>query len=522
MIISIKPKFNSLSLSNEYFIYLSSIVSILFISCIFYYSYSYSTNMSDKKEEMVRLTQDFEQKLGNTIEAFKDKKKKNGDDLNAAIQTKEFQDYLKKIEENKGISFILVDNGCKLIFSSSNNSFSANSTICKQTSVDLTKGPSGFLSQSLLAGTTHYSYYQKLRNSPFIVFTGFDKNKLEQELHNHVLPKLYELIIVGLFCLIILYFFRKRLITPISTLSNYATLISKGNTSIKIPKQNSIELYNLAKALVLVKHYIKRKDIYRQKLELANEIINTSAEAREDFVKSINQELTYPLKEILICAEILLKDISEKQYLSLDIQKTIKCVEKIREAALNIKSKTSSSLNLSHFDFNNIIKQAVQINLKHSFIKNITLESNLAENIPTMVGDELKLTKIMVGLISQSIDNSSENQKIIISTSTFLKETFAFLEITIKDSSFGLSEEELKRIQESIGWKDENTLFSNMEYTFIEKFVKMHNGTLVIENKMHEGRTVTLTFPIERDQDPISKTGKDNLYYLHSKKLEKV
>jgi len=425
---------------------------------------------------------------------------------------------LKKIVAANGISFILVDNECNVVFESSRYARNFQLNICKQLPVDSLslKGMSGFLSQPFVIESTNYYYFKKVTNHSLTLFTGFNKNLLERELHHYVFPKLYELIFMGFFCIVILYFFRKIIITPLSILSDCAMNISKGNTHIKIPSQNSIEMFNLAKALIMVKHYIKRNEIYRHKLEHANEIINASSQAREDFVKSIDQELTYPLKEILIYTEILLNSVLEYELPSKNQEKAMKCIEKIREAAINIKAKTSNSLNLTYFDFNHIIEQAVQINLKNSFVKKIEVKTYLSENMPSMYGDELKLKKILVGLVSQAIGNSPENQEVKVSSSTFLNDNLAFIKIMIQDNGFGLSEEELQRIQYNVGWQDENNLFENMEYRFIEKFIKMHQGEFDIVNKLHKGRTVTLILPLLKENE-VRPKARSNIYYLPEK-----
>ncbi len=425
--------------------------------------------------------------------------------------------HLKKISEMNDVDFTLVDEKCSVIFSSSNAQF-YKSDICTTLVTKNVRDNNGFLSQPFVLETINYTYYKKLQNVSNVIFTGYDKHVFERKLHQQIFPKLYEFIFMGLLCTIMLYFFRKKIIVPITTLSRCAFLISEGKTDIEIPKQTSTEMFNLAKALILVKHYIRRKESYRKKLEVANEIVRTSAEAREDFFKSIDQELMYPLKEILIYAEILLKDVMEHDHPDAT-QRAVKCIDKIREAVVNIRTKTSNSLNLSYFNLNDVIKQAYQVNLKHSFLKNIIINLHLGEELPSMYGDILKLKQILVGLIFQSIENSPERQKVIVSTSAFSKDDHTYLKVIIKDKSFGLSEEELQRIQENVGWHNENYLFSNIEYQFVEKFVKMHQGSFCVENKIHKGRTAVLTFPLLTEKDfAINKEKeKDNVYYLSPK-----
>jgi signal transduction histidine kinase len=508
---------------------------------VFLYCYTYSLYIQEKNEQLYAISENLHQAVEQLFEqnkAFLPMQRQDPPLSHtgpkalpkaavspSSMSLQQANDQLNKISHPAGINFMVADEQCHILFKSSSqdNEPDLKPDVCEKISKNSVKSSNKFLFLAFDSEKDDYLYHRRLVNYPnIIIFTSFNKAILEKDLHRQFFPRVCELIFMGLFCIVVLYFFRRKIITPISILSQYAIKISKGEVDTKIPKQNSIELFNLAKALILVKHYIKRNEIYQKKIEEANEIVKTSAEAREDFVKSINQELMHPLKEILICTEILLKETLENNledhYSTNDHAIRLKCIEKIREAAISIKSKTSNSLNLSSFDFNTILYQAIQINLKPSFLKKITLRTSLSENMPPLYGDALKIKQILVCLISQSIENSTENQEILLSTNAITHNNQPHIQVIIKDFGFGLSEEELQRMQQNIGWIEENELFTNMEHSFIEKVMKLHNGTFMAENKIHEGRTVFLTFPIQKEQDYLFTQEKNNIYYLPFKK----
>jgi signal transduction histidine kinase len=457
---------------------------------------------------------------------------KNGEHLGCLIinlEIKAIVERLKKMSKSNSVNFTLMDDKYNLMFSSSEN-------FIDQANFDKKKSPKNFIEEdeviSRLQALKEFSskqkslgsisylenlYYKKIKSFSHVILISFDESQLEQEIHQEVFPKLYGFIFTGLFCIIVLYFFKKRIIMPLSNLSRCAILISKGNTNVKIPKQNLVEMFNLAKSLILVKYYIKKTEVYKKKLELANDTIKKSSDAMEDFVKSINKELMVHLKDILICTEMLLQ---EKKHIFFDSESTIKFIERIRESAINIKHKTSDSLNLTYFDFNHIINQAVQINLKHSSLKNIEINISLPETSVETYGDALKLKQILVGLIFQSIENSTENQKIIVSGTLSINKSNSYMQITIKDHGFGLSEDELQRVKNNIGWDNENYLFTDINIQFVKKLVMIHQGEFHVENKLHEGRKVSLIFPFLTEKDFAFSKEKNNVYYLHPENEE--
>lgn len=454
--------------------------------------------------------------------------------LTINLEIKAIIERLKKISKTKSVNFTFMDDKYNLMFSSSENFINHNNFDKKEFPENFI-GEDGVTSklqalnevspkQKFLGSISYFKnlYYKKIKSFSLghIILISFDVSQLEYEIHQEIFPKLYGFIFTGLFCIIVLYFFRQRIVTPLSKLSQCAILISEGKTNIKIPKQNLAEMFNLAKSLILVKHYIKKTEIYKKKLELANEAIKKSSDAMDDFVKSINKELMTHLKDILICTEILLQEKSEKKYAFFNSENTIKYIERIRESAINIKHKTSDSLNLVYFDFNQVINQAVQINLKHSSLKNIGITVSLPETPVKTYGDALKLKQILVGLIFQSIENSTENQKITVSGNISINKNSSYMRITIKDHSFGLSEEELRRVKNNLGWHNENYLFTDVDIEFVKKIVIIHQGKLHVNNKLHEGRKVSLSFPLLTEKDFTFSKKNNNIYYLHSENEE--
>ncbi len=511
----IKNKLSNLSLSNEYLIFSLLILSTLLILSIFSYCYTYSFYVNDKNEKLKNIAGNLQHEIEIAMDS-ENKKRGNSETL-SELKMKHINEYANKISQINGTSFFLMDNQCNIISKSFVDEEKLKLSFCGKTEMESIKGSSGFLSEDLMVESMGYSYFTKMKNHPYIVFTGSNKQLLEQEIHRQVFPILYGFIFTGLFCIIVLFFFRKKIIGPIAELSNWTTLISTGKTNFKVPKQTSTEMFNLAKALVFVKHYIRKKENHRKKVELANEMVKTSTEAKENFIKSINRAFTHPLKEILVYTEILSNQITNNIYSEDQKNNAIKCIEKIREAAINIKFKTSNSLDLSYFDFNDLIKESVQINLQSGIQKEIEINMQLEENIPAMYGDALKLKQIFVNLISQSIENSPEREQINIFSRVFLKEDTTHIEIIIKDNSFGLSEEELKRMESALGWREDPLFeFESIESKFIEKLIKMHQGNFYTENKIHEGRTVFLVFPLLKEEDFVANEHKNNVFQLRT------
>ena len=404
--------------------------------------------------------------------------------------------YLAKIIDAQKISYILFNNDYKRITSSEifqdnlydSIDFKKLSNLTSK-NVDVVVIPEKFKVNNF-----EYTHLIKVANYPFYILAGFDTNYYKQEFLYKVSSRLVELLLIGIFCLILLYFFRKKIILPITNLADLAFEISKGKLNTTIPKQNSIEMYKLAKGLSQVVRSMKKTEDYKQKLELANKIAKDSDLARSEFIKKMQYEFGSYLREIYFYAHFICKYLESN---SITEEQIVKSTNKIQEIVMLIYNKTSTTLERNHFNLTCILDQAIKVNMKLSFFKGINIITNFNKKLPKIYADEFRIKQIIISLLYKSIENSPKNSNIFLNVDYHLKEGTTWFEITIKDQSFGLEENELNILEERF-YGDDPTIFelTKMKMKHIEKLVKMHKGKIQIINKLNEGRTVKLHIPL--------------------------
>lgn len=417
-----------------------------------------------------------------------------------------------------GLSFMMFDEHGNLILNSSDNINNLDDLLEGKKLLKLMAFNNGYLSESLLLGGIEYSNYEKMSKNPYFIVTGMSTKMQHKAFLYKVAPRLCEFFFMGVFCTILLYFFRKKIIAPIVRLSQIALSISEGHTNIKNPKQNSQEMSMLAKALLLVTRSIRKNEYYKRKLEKFNELSKKSDQAKEHFMKKIRSELNLPLREIIFYSNMLFNNFTEKTKVLFTNKQVLECLEGIKKAIAHIRSKTGDSLELSVFDLNALIHQTMQINLKSALIKQIKFTSHFQADIPKICADELRLKQIFVSLLSRSIENSPEQSSISLSTKFDLISEHPGFKIVIKDQSFGLEENELNRIKQKLGDGNESEIFdlTNIQFESIEKLIAMHDGKIDIKNIQQEGRTIIIYFPASCYPHP--KKDQNNVHYLNDKK----
>ena len=417
--------------------------------------------------------------------------------------------YIEKLISSKKASYILLDQNFKSKASSDENLKSIENIInynqYRKQMDNFAENNNTILPISFKHNNIKYSFMSKIPEYPFFILLGYDINAYKHDFIHRVNPIFMEFFVMGVIYMVLLYFFRRKIISPARDLSNLIFSSYKDNFQFKIPKQSSREFFRLARRIEFLVGNIKKTKSYVQALELANQIHKDSDNARAEFIKKMHYEFSNYFKQIFIYFNFIY--IYMKKNIAIQDQKVIHYSKKIQELLLNFSKKTSDVLTLSYFQINLIIENAVKINLKTAFIKNISIELNAQQQLPKIYADETKIKQVLVSLIRQSVENSPSDSIISIKTSSYVENNSVWLKINIIDRSFGLDETNLEEIQQKFNDNQDIAIFdfTKMSMDTIEKVVLMHRGSLKIINKYQEGRELQLLFPVLEQEDYFIK-----------------
>ncbi len=377
-----------------------------------------------------------------------------------------------------------------------------------------------FCQKPFIVSNLHFYNYEKLKDYSYYVFTGADKSLINSEFYSALFPAVLELAGLGLFFLFILYIFYRKLIRPVEGLAQVAYEVSTGNFEVTVPSYTSLELNQLAKSLQQVVFYIqeRQKNVQqmesshqqlmksctelnsknqelletRSKLERVINLFRNSDEEKEKFLRQINQELEYPLTEILQSAKILHQNHEEMFDFSLSQEQQCALIKKIIEGVQSLRMLTTDQLYLSEVDLPQVIQECITISAKIAFLKGIQISCQLPEECPKIFLDRLRFQQVVLGLISRALQYTPEDRTIELQVIKVHKDEKEFLHLYIRDRGFGLGESDLPR------FKKESAKFFDLislELSAIEKLVDLHSGSLQIESKWNSGTVVLVTLP---------------------------
>ncbi len=347
---------------------------------------------------------------------------------------------------NTQVSYIILDENLRIVLQSSGNAIDPESSYYKDLLEDVSifSGQEGALENRIGYKNIQYSYYKKVRNYPFYVLTGFDQRVLYKEFQLLVLPRIIELIALGVLCSVLVYLFRRNMLS----------------------------------------------------------IARTSERTKANLIRQMKNEKEESLQQIIVFADILHKCARKEIDVKLPPARQVELIENIYKSAISLDSSKRDSLNLTYLNVNSLIYECISVQLQAAFIRNVRIKSTLHSNLPPFLADELCFKQVILGLISLSFEYSPKGGIIKISTSVKIENDQQFLVVKLEDNGFAFDEKDIRRISERFE-TDGSRAFDDvtrLDFPMVEKFIKLHHGVFYLEPRGSIGKNIIVTLPF-RDKD---------------------
>ncbi|HEY2494273.1 MAG TPA: ATP-binding protein [Paenibacillus sp.] len=246
------------------------------------------------------------------------------------------------------------------------------------------------------------------------------------------------------------------------------------------------------------KEYGEFGEIVESINEMASELSRMET-MRQDFISNVSHEIQSPLTSIRGFA-LALKDeslSSESRQHYLDIIEA----ESARLSGLSDNLLKLSALESGSFPFeirpyrlDKQLREMILASEPQWLGKNIEVEAEL-EEIEVLAVKDL-MSQVWTNLLHNSIKFTPRCGLIIIRLKTIEKR----VEVEIKDSGIGMTEEELPRIFERFYKADKARSSSGggsgLGLSLVKKIVEIHEGHVTVESRPSEGTTFVVTLPL--------------------------
>ncbi len=222
---------------------------------------------------------------------------------------------------------------------------------------------------------------------------------------------------------------------------------------------------------------------------------------KKDFVANVSHELRTPLTAIKGFIETLSEDIDEKNRRYIDILKrhTDRLINIVNDLLMLSELEEAKEENgFGPVDISAILTEIGDLFSLRCAEKNISLKTQISDNLPRVQGNSFKLEQAFINLVENALKYTPEGS---ITISSYSEDKGDSVSVRITDTGIGISEKDQQRIFERFFVVDKSRSRkmggTGLGLSIVKHVVMMHSGTIEIESSPGTGTSFTVNIPAD-------------------------
>lgn len=287
--------------------------------------------------------------------------------------------------------------------------------------------------------------------------------------------------IVILIASLVAIFLANSIIGPLKSVTEAAEKMALGDFKIKSIKKHDDEVGKLSDTLNYMAEEIQKKD-----------------ELKNDFISSVSHELRTPLTSIKGWAITLKHSYDDKEILSdglniieAESDRLANMVEELLDFSKFVSGKIA--LQKKDTNINEIIDHIRKQLTPRANRDNVNLKVVVEENMPITCSDGNRLKQVFINVLDNAFKFTPAGGSIIL-TASYEDNSFIF---NIKDTGYGISEEDLPKVKEKFFKGKTSKSQSGIGLSICDEIIKLMNGTFEIKSEINKGTEVIISIPFE-------------------------
>jgi signal transduction histidine kinase len=260
--------------------------------------------------------------------------------------------------------------------------------------------------------------------------------------------------------------------------------------------------------VTLMQSFADQSAIALENARLFDEIAQKSRELeiagqhKSQFVANMSHELRTPLAAILGYAELMQEGFYEPLG-----QKSMDALTRIRSNGKHLLGLISTvldiakiesgqfSLNIAEYAIESVVETVRAATESLAETKKLSLKTAVAKRLPVGLGDEQRLTQVLLNLVGNAIKFTDTGEVRITATSVN-----GYFTVAVTDTGPGIPPEELKRVFEQFHQIDNSNTKAKggtgLGLAIAKQIVEMHGGRIWVGSTLGRGATFQMELPV--------------------------
>lgn len=286
-------------------------------------------------------------------------------------------------------------------------------------------------------------------------------------------------------------YFIRSIVRPVLRVNETAEKIAKGDLTARV---NTISTHDEIEQLCSTFN------------KMADEL-NQTESLKNDFISTISHELRTPLTAIKGWGETLMQlgdsdPETTSKGMSVIIGESQRLSDMVEELLdFSRMQNGKMQLNKSKIDVLAELDDAVFTLKDRAIREGLEVIYNVPHLPLPMYGDAPKIRQVFVNLLDNSIKYNEHGGKVIVLAEIRDKELVIFF----TDTGCGISPENIPRVTAKFFRANMSVHGTGIGLAVADEIIKLHNGKMEINSVLGEGTTVTVTLPIDVNDDINSR-----------------
>jgi two-component system, NtrC family, sensor kinase len=220
----------------------------------------------------------------------------------------------------------------------------------------------------------------------------------------------------------------------------------------------------------------------------------------------VAHQLNNPLGGITLFTKLVMEDHDLPESAQRDLQRILKDAERCRDTVKELLEFTRQTKHMMRpHDVNRALTRTLFLLENQTLFQNITIEKDLAENLPMLTADIQQMNHLFMNIILNAAQAMDGKGSLFLKTRLLPGEEF--IRIEISDTGPGIPDDIMAHIFEPFFTTKEEGKGTGLGLSLVYGIVENHGGRISAKSRIGEGTRFTIELPVSGPTEKGAENG---------------